>query len=181
MKQKIFDRGVWSLIGAIILLFAVFAAPIIAQNVACYADQGGAAWHLGSGCTYTVESGGVLNVASGGALKIAGTDKTASIAGLPATTNYAVGVASGYKIARGTITLDGTNPSSAAHGLTTVVACTITDVRTTAPGADPTAFTYTIATTNIDVYAWKPTAQADTALVASTDADDVIAWICVGT
>lgn len=171
----------WGLAALFLALTVWTVAPTIAQNVACYMDQGGAGWHLGSGCTQTVESGGIFNVASGGALKIAGTDKTAAIAGLPATTNYAIGVAAGYKIGRGTITLDGTNPSSAAHGMTTVVACAISNVRATAPGLDPTQWTYNIAGANIDIYAWKPTGAGDTTLIASTDADDVIAWVCVGT
>lgn len=226
--MKTFGKGL--AIGLAIGLVVLLATSLVAQNVACYMDQGGAGWHLGNGCTMTVESSGILNVASGGAFKIAGTTVSGTaaelntLAGVTAgtvTASKAVvvdankrldtlviadsglklgagagtavtptaaqinllvqGVAAGYKIARGTITLDGSNPSSAAHGLATVVACAISNVRSTAPGLDPTQWTYAIAGANIDVYAWKPTAAGDGTLIASTDADDVIAWVCVGT
>jgi hypothetical protein len=165
------------------LLFALLTplAAIGVANVSNYMEQGGASWIVGG--ELDVVSGGILDVKSGGALKIAGTDKTSSIAGLPATTNYAVGVASGYMVARGTVTLDGTNPSSATTGLTAIVACSVTDKRSTAPGVDPTAFTIATAAVagRLDIYAWKPTTTTDTTLVASGDSDDTVDWICVGT
>lgn len=180
MRFRIKRRTGWiAIVGLVLGLiwFGVMSGPLIAQNVANYMEQGGSRWVIGG--SLDVASGGDLDIESGAALKIAGTDKTTALSA--AVANPVNGVAASYKLARGTITLDGSNPSSAAHGLTTVIACTVTDVRSTAPGVDPTAFTYAIATTNIDVYAWKPTATADTALIASTDSDDVIAWICIGT
>ena len=66
-------------------------------------------------------SGGTIDIESGGILSIAGVDKTAAIAGLPATTNYAVGVAAGYKIARG-VHLQVAAVDTVVTGLTTVVA-----------------------------------------------------------
>lgn len=151
-------------------LFAVLALSVsmllathvgtIAQNVACYMDQGGAGWHLGSGCTQTVESGGTLNVAAGGNFQIGGTT---------------------MRFARGTVTLDGSNPSSFAHGLTSVTVCQLTDVRSTAPGDEVGMLTYVVNGANIDVYAWMNTGGTDPTLVASTDANDVIAYFCVGT
>lgn len=96
-------------------------------------------------------------------------------------TNHALGVGQGYKIARGTITLDGSNPSSANHGLTTVVACALNDVRSTAPGDEVNFLTYVINSAAIDVYAWTNTGGTDPTLAASTDNNDVIAWVCIGT
>ena len=120
----------------------------------------------------------------------AGCDNVLNITGTVTATSAATlnGFVSGvsnatYKVARGTVTLDGSNPSSATTGLATIVACTVVDKRSTAPGLDPTAFT--IATQavagRLDVYAWKPTAVADTTLIASTDADDTIDYVCIGT
>ena len=91
------------------------------------------------------------------------------------------GVGAGYRIARGTVSLDGSNPTEVSHGLTTAVACQLTDVRPTAPGLDPVHFTYTIVSGTLNIYAWQHTHSSNPTLIASTDADDVIAWSCVGT
>ena len=93
----------------------------------------------------------------------------------------AVGVASGYKVARGQATLDGSNPTSAATGLTTVAQCVATLEGTASPALDPLIVTTTITATNLDISAWKPTAAGDVTLIASTNATDVVSWICVGT
>ena len=42
----------------------IFVAGTIAQNTACYKDQGGAAWKLGSGCVLTVLSGGSIDASA---------------------------------------------------------------------------------------------------------------------
>lgn len=91
--------GMLLLAGA--LLLATHAGTI-AQNVACYMDQGGAGWHLGSGCTLTVESSGVLDVASGGALKIAGT----TVSGTAAELNMVAGVTAGTTSASKALVVD---------------------------------------------------------------------------
>lgn len=132
---------------------------------------------VASGAELDVESGGEIDIESGARFEIAGSDRAAVLATAPAA------VAAGYKIARGTVTLDGSNPSSATSGLATIVACTVTNKRSTAPGLDPTEFTIATAAVagRLDVYAWKPTASGDATLVASTDADDTIDWVCVGT
>lgn len=101
--------------------------------------------------------------------------------GAPTWVNGALGVGSGYKIARGTITLDGSNPSSASHGLTTAVSCTLTNSRTGAPGLDPVTITGGASGPDVNAYAWKFTQTSDATLIASTQATDVINWICVGT
>lgn len=122
-------------------------------------------------------SGAAVNIdnAASGALKIGGVDKTA----------MTIGVAAGYKIARGEVTLDGTNPTPIATGLATVVACSVTDKRATSPVLDPYTFTVdyggAVAAGTVNLYAWKVTGAGDATLIASTDADDVISWIAVGT
>src|SRR5436309_949566 len=77
-----------------------------------------------NGDLLAVASGGVLDIEPGGALKINGTDMTAAIAALPPATNYAIGVAASYKVARGVVAV--TNAHSGIEtvvtGLTTVVA-----------------------------------------------------------
>lgn len=78
------------------------------------------------------------------------------------------------------VTLDGTNPSSVAHGLTAVTACSEMNLRSTAPGDEVTAFTYVVNGANIDLYAWT-TNGTDPTLIDSTDANDVVKLICVGT
>lgn len=129
--------------------------------------------------TVAVPSGASVDFESGAALKIAGTDRTTALSTAPA------GVAAGYKIARGEVTLDGSNPTAIATGLATVVAATVTNKRSTAPGLDPHIFTVDygggVAAGTVNLYAWKPTTSTDTTLIASTDADDVISWVAIGT
>lgn len=87
-----------------------------------------------------------------------------------------------WKLAAGSITLDGTNPSSATTGLAAIIACTVTDKRATTPGDEVLMFTTGTAATagQLDVYAWANTTGSDPTLVASTDANDVVDYICIG-
>lgn len=88
-----------------------------------------------------------------------------------------------YKIARGEATLDGSNPTTAATGLTTIVAATVSLKQATAPGDDPSwlSCNYTGSDGNLDIYAWKNTGGTDPTLVASTNSSAVVSWIAVGT
>lgn len=90
------------------------------------------------------------------------------------------GVAAGYKLARGETALDGTNPTPVAHGLTTCVAFTATLKGTAAPGVGTHVLTANINGANVDVYAWKPTSNADPTLVASTGTESFY-WTAIGT
>lgn len=121
-----------------------------------------------------IASGGEIDIESGGALKIAGTDRTAALATAPAA------VAAGYKIARGETALDGSNPTSVAHGLTTCVAFVATLKGTAAPGVGTSVLTANINGANVDVYAWKVTGAGDTTLIASTGTESFY-WVAVGT
>lgn len=125
-----------------------------------------------------VKSGGTLDIESGGALNIAGTDKTAALA--DAVESPVAGVADGYKIARGVGTLDGSNPTSVAHGLGTCVSVVATLKGTAAPGLNTSVITANINGANVDFYAWKPTNGTDPTLIASTGTENFY-WQAVGT
>ena len=94
-------------------------------------------------------------------------------------TNVVIGVAGAYKIARGETALDGSNPTSVAHGLTTCVSFVATLKGTAAPGASTSVLTANINGANVDVYAWKPSGAALTELVASTGTESFY-WVAVG-
>jgi hypothetical protein len=133
------------------------------------------------GDVLAVASGGTLDIESGGILSIAGTDKTAAIAGLPATTNYAVGVASGYKIARG-VHQQAAAVDTIVTGLTTVVAIVVSPAQ--AVTAKQAIFSGSIgnqsgapAAGSAYIQSWKSTYDA------ATDFSDNLstAWVAVGT
>ena len=132
----------------------------VAQNVACYMTQGGAAWTAGSGCTWTVASGGTLAVASGGTFTVNG---------------------SAVLIARGSTVLDGSNPTYITTGLTTIAACALNVQGNGAPtvASSTHLLTYTGTTGQLLVYGWRPTSSNSSNLTAST-ATDGFSWICAG-
>src|SRR5919197_1391999 len=69
------------------------------------------------------------------------------------------GVGSSYKLARGEVTLDGSNPTPITTGLTTVVACTVTLKAAATPGDDPTSFSVdyagSVTAGVVNLYAYK--------------------------
>jgi predicted RecA/RadA family phage recombinase len=94
------------------------------------------------------------------------------------------GVASQYRIARGTGTLDGANPTSIVTGLAVVLAFVATLKGTAAPGASTIVLTSAANATagTQDVHAWKVTtggAAGNPTLVASAGTED-FDWIAVG-
>lgn len=101
----------------------------------------------------------------------------------PVAGNGVTGVGGGYKVARGTATLDGSNPTTVATGLTTIVAAVVGLKSATAPGDDPSwlSHNYTGSDGNLDIYAWKNTGGTDPTLVASTNNTATVDWIAVGT
>jgi hypothetical protein len=92
------------------------------------------------------------------------------------------GVADGYILARGTASLDGSNPTPIATGLTTIVAAVVQLRGTGAPGDGTSVLTtdFSGADGTLNVYAWKNTGGTDPTLVASTGADS-FDWIAIGT
>jgi hypothetical protein len=87
-----------------------------------------------------------------------------------------------YRVARGEVTLDGSNPTPITTGLNTIVAATVTLKKTTSPGDDPVGATvdYTGSDGTLNLYAWK-TDGTDPTLVASTNNSAVFCWVAVGT
>jgi hypothetical protein len=93
-----------------------------------------------------------------------------------------VGAAAGYMVARSAapVALDGSNPTSVAHGLTTCLSAHVQLVGSAAPGVGTSVLTCVINGANIDVYAWKVTATGDATLIASTGTE-TFNWIAIGT
>jgi len=117
-------------------------------------------------------TGSILNADVNAAAAIAGSKIN------PDVTNAIIGVAAGYKIARGETAVTGT--ADIATGLTTVVqavACLEDD-------ASLDAFEVSVADSvtggNIVLKVWKPTGAADCTPIASAAATSV-RWIAVGT
>lgn len=164
-------------VAALAALAAVAGGIAVAQQMGANYFEAGTQ-RLVVGGTASVASGGTLNVESGGALKIAGTDKTSAVSA--AVTAPVAGVAAGYKVARGETALDGTNPTAAATGLTTIAACTAALKSASAPGVGTSAVTYDTSGATLNLYGWKVTAAGDATLIASTGTETV-GWICAGT
>lgn len=124
-------------------------------------------------------SGSELVLESGAKLFIGGNDLTNTAGGVA---NAVAGAASGYAIARSAapVSLDGSNPTSVAHGLTTCVAAFVQLVGSAAPGDSTSVLTCVINGANIDVYGWKNTGGTDPTLVASTGTE-TFNWLAVGT
>lgn len=68
----------------------------------------------------------------------------------------------------GITALDGSNPTSIAHGMKSVTSVTLTLQGSAAPGDNTSILTYVVNGDNVDVYAWKNTGGTDPTLVAST-------------
>ena len=114
-----------------------------------------------------------------------GTGTSSTFRALASVTSAAgvVGVAAGYKIARGETALDGSNPTPVATGLTTVVSFTATLKGTAAPGDSTSVLTADISGPTVNVYAWKHTtggAAGNPTLIASTGTETFY-WTAVGT
>lgn len=88
-----------------------------------------------------------------------------------------------YRVARGEVTLDGTNPTPITTGLNTIVSASVSLKSSSAPGDDPSwaSVDYTGSDGTLNLYAWKNTGGTDPTLVASTNNSAVFCWIAVGT
>ena len=76
-------------------------------------------------------------------------------------------------------TLDGTNPTAIATGLTTVTSFVATLKGSAAPGDSTMVLTATVSGGTASVYAWK-TDGSDPTLIASAGTEEFF-WIAVGT
>ncbi len=83
------------------------------------------------------------------------------------------------QIASGVGTLDGSNPTSIAHGLKNCTSFVAMLIGTSAPGDNTSVLTANINGANVDVYAWKNTGGTDPTLVASTGTETFY-WIATG-
>lgn len=95
---------------------------------------------------------------------------------------FVVGVGTGYKAARGVVTLDGANPTPVATGLAAVVGASASLVSTAMTTGDPALISvqFTTSTGNLDIYAWKFTGTGATTLIASTSTGFTVAWVASG-
>ncbi len=111
----------------------------------------------------------------------AATDGLASDVDAVAAASVA-GVATGYKLARGTAALDGTNPTPVATGLATIVSAVVQLRGASTPGDGTSVLTtdYTGSDGTLNVYGWKNTSGTDPTLVASTGTDS-FDWVAIGT
>lgn len=122
--------------------------------------------------TLTVADGKTLTASN--SLTLAGTDAT--VMTFPgASSNIPSVVTAGAKVARGTIALDGSNPTTVATGLTSVVAFTATLLRNSALTSGTAFVTHDVASgANVDLYAWILAGTASTST-------ETVEWIAVGT
>ncbi len=99
----------------------------------------------------------------------------------PTWANAALATSTGARMSSGTLTLDGTNPTTAATGLTSISSCVLTNRRSATPGDEVTTLTWmATGAATLEVYAWT-TNGTDPTLLGSGDANDIIGWICMGT
>lgn len=91
-----------------------------------------------------------------------------------------VEINSNLKAVGGTVTLDGSNPTSVITGLTTITSASVSLKQTSAPGDDPSWLSCDWSGGQLDVYAWKNTGGTDPTLVASTNNSAVVSWVAVG-
>jgi len=129
-------------------------------------------WVLRDGSTALMEINGVtgqVNFPGAGVLNVSGKAPV-------------LGVDNSIKIARSAapVALDGSNPTSVAHGLTSCLAAFAQLVGSAAPGDSTMLLTAVINGANIDVYAWKHTDGTDPTLVASTGTE-TFNWFAIGT
>lgn len=85
----------------------------------------------------------------------------------------------------GSTTLDGSNPTTVATGITGgIISCNVTFRTSTALGDDPNSLSVThpdATVGDLNIYVWKNASGTDPTQVASTDSAMVIDWQCSGT
>lgn len=86
----------------------------------------------------------------------------------------------GLRFAAGVGTLDGANPTPITTGFTACLGGVATLSKTTAPGVGTSVLTTGVSSGTLNVYAWKPTSNADPTLIASTGTED-FDWVAWGT
>jgi hypothetical protein len=130
-----------------------------------------------------VEAGGSVNFKVGSRIEIAGVDKTAALAAVPP--EGLLGVAAGYKLARGQHTTVAA-VDTVVTGLATVVA--VVAVLDSDPTLDPLFVTASIgdqagapAAGSVYIKSWQATAAGDVTPIAATTFGKKVNWIAIGT
>lgn len=73
----------------------------------------------------------------------------------------------------GVVALDGSNPTTIAHGMKTCAGGVATIEGNSAPGDNTSVLTVKVNGANVEIYAWKNTSGNDPTLVASTGTENV--------
>ena len=116
-------------------------------------------------------------------------DSANNVVNIPATFKVAnkapvIGTEGGYKIARSSapVALDGSNPTSVTHGLTTCIAAFAQLTGSVAPGDSTSVLSVVINGASLDVYGWKHTTggvAGNPTLIASTGTES-FNWFAIG-
>jgi hypothetical protein len=129
----------------------------------------------GSNLAAAVDMGGDAEIDNAGAVTITGINGEAVTLDGGELDTAVLGVAAGYKVARGITALDGSNPTTIATGLATITGFAVCLNRSTSLASGTAFVTYNnISAGSVDVYAWV------VAGTASTGTENV-AWVAVGT
>ena len=86
-------------------------------------------------------------------------------------------------IRAGSVTLDGSNPTSVTTGLSVILACEVEQMAAATPNDDPIGFTldtHAVAG-RLDIYAFANASGTDPTWVASTQSTVLLRWFCIGT
>jgi hypothetical protein len=169
-------------IAALALLVTAAAVPALAQDrdiaerqiPVCTPPSEYVAYNIATGRWYcsTTKPAGVFTSLTLGSTAIARTGTEINL--------LTQGVAAGYRVARGETALDGAGGTTAATGLTSIVACAATMKISTSPGLSTQVLTYGTSGGTLTLYPWKPTGAGDVTLIAS-DGTQTVGWVCIGT
>lgn len=124
----------------------------------------------------SAQSLNVINEFYLGGVQVTATAAQLNAAGSNEVANGVVGIASGYKIARGVSSITGTGV--VASGLTTIVS--VVAVLKDNPSLNATLVSATFSGANITLNVWAPTSSSNCTPVASSTATN-IEWIAIGT
>lgn len=139
-------------------LYATSVGGALAQAKIIVGDSGGSAAAVDMSGDATIDDTGAVDISGG-------------------VTNQqlTVGVAAGYKVARGITALDGSNPTTVATGLTTITGIGLALNRSTSLASGTAFVTYdNISGGSFDLYGWV------VAGTASSGTENV-AWVAIGT
>jgi hypothetical protein len=99
--------------------------------------------------------------------------------GVANTSEWLIGGPAQTRMACGTVTLDGSNPTSVTTGLNAISCALVTLNSAVAPGDATSVVTATWSGGTLNIYAWKNTGGTDPTMVASTDTE-VVGWVAFG-